>query len=401
MTVFVTLLVCPIDWRNQPALDVSEPFLALEWPLPDNRIGRNSAAFDLDEQPVIYRCHESDGALRAEGQATLGQLLEGLGLRDAMAARLGLAGSYVPLFLHARFADSEATYSCVILHWDRLLFLNTGARPLDPQAPPDAGAQSATAIRNQALLGHAEWRLFLNNHNNFSSYKKDRPDDEMEYKYNLDGGVDTWRLATQLYRSAARDILPGFTLHVAHPITHWDYDNYLFEISAPLEEKGYISFIPTPQGMYIIKRKVYPEDTLIRKEYRQREVTIDGSFEDHLREHFPGLVHRRLPHFKRVRYDVDFELLATGNIYVVMFDRSTVTELDCPPLVQCEVEYLHTRSCYQPRAVLDELAVVKEAVHAFLVEQGAQPVSTYYSKLTYLKDCVARLRGDDGTAPAV
>lgn len=78
-----------------------------------------------------------------------------------------------------------------------------------------------------------------------------------------------------------------------------------------------------------------------------------------------------------------------------MFDRSTVMELDCPPLVQCEVEYLHTRSCYPPRDVLDELVVVKDAVEAFLVEQGARPFAMYYSKLTYLKDCVARLRGDD------
>ncbi|HEU4321623.1 MAG TPA: hypothetical protein VFS21_00605 [Roseiflexaceae bacterium] len=344
MTVLVTMLICPIEWRNFPVAAHREPFVALEWQLHDSQIGANSAVIDIAEPTVVYRCYEAGGALRTEGRSPLRALLMGLCLSPELAERLDLDGNYTLLFLYVRLAESERVYSCTAFLRNRFLFLNTGVQPLGPQESPDA-----TVIRDRALLAHDTWRLFLNNHNNFNFFKKYLPDDEIEYKYNLAHDTNIWRLSNRLWQRIEQGGLPGFTPHFAHPTSQWDFDNYLFEISAPAEEKGYISFIPTARGTYIIKKKVYAEDSLIRKEYRQREVTIVGALDEYLREHFPSIVYRQLPHFRRIRYDVDIESLVTGNIYSVMFDRSTVRDQEYPPLVQCEVEYLQTRSCYPPR----------------------------------------------------
>ncbi len=384
MTVLATLLLCPIEWRNRPAAARREPFVALEWQLHDSQIGPNSAVIEIAEPTVDYRCYEAGGALRAEGRSLLRALLTGLCLSPELAERLDLDGNYTPLFLHARLGESERLYSCTAFLRDRLLFLNTDEQPAASHGHPDA-----TVIRDRALLAHDTLRLFLNNHNNFNFFKKYLPDDEIEYKYNLAHDVNIWRLANRLCQRVEQGRLSGFTPHFAHPISHWDFDNYLFEISDPPEEKGYISFIPTARGTYIIKKKVYAEDSLIRKEYRQREVTIAGTLDEYLREHLPGVVYRQLPHFQRIRYDVDIESLVTGNIYSVMFDRSTVLDGEYPPLVQCEVEYIQTRSCYSPRDVLAELDTIRAVTTAFLAEQQAAPVATFYSKLTYLQDCVA------------
>lgn len=383
------LVICPIRWRSSPLLGHEEPFLTVEWALAEEQVGENSALVEVGNQVVVYRWHAGDGVVVHMGEATLREMLSDVGVSETWAAQVGVRAHDVPLWLHVQVEGRSWLYSCVTSHWSSLLFLQTGSYVPDVGGGDDSVACYALRVRDQALQAHAKWRLFLNNHNNFNFYQKYRPDDEMEYKYTLAATADTWQLAARLYHQLAQGMLPGYMLHFAHPVTHWDFDNYVFEISAPPEERGYISFLPTASGTFIIKRKVYAEDALIRQEFRMRDVVIEGTFEAYLRDQYPTLVHRRLPAFRRVRYDVDVESLTTGNIFCIMFDRSTVMGVEWTPLVQCEVEYLQTRSCYPPRAVLDELADVSAAIHDFLIGQDVQPVATYYSKLTYLQACVA------------
>jgi len=65
------------------------------------------------------------------------------------------------------------------------------------------------------------------------------------------------------------------------------FENYLFEVTAPKTEKGYISFIRSPNNNYIIKHKIYNRDQLKRTELRSRDVQIKGSLEDYLKEKYP------------------------------------------------------------------------------------------------------------------
>jgi hypothetical protein len=392
-TISATLFVCPIEWRNTCASEPLVPFVAVDLQLSHACWGANSAIITINNTQVHYRIVRDNVTLRSNN-ISLCDLFTDIGVSEAFSADAGLSGNYVPLFLSIPQAATQILYSCTTFHSGKLLFLNAGIKHQSDVQPPllaDEGQELAERL-DAALEFHRRSYLFLNNHNNFNFYKKYRPDDEIEYKYNLERTSNIWLLAVDLHRSIGRGDLAPFILHFANPITHWDFDNHMFEIYEPAVEQGYISFIPTASGKYILKRKIYTADALIRKEFRQREIDITTTFEDYLLAHFPGLAFRKLPPFRRVRYDVDFESLDTGNIYSVMFDRCAIMEFDCTPLLQCEVEYIQTRSCHQPIRVLDELEQVNLFVHAFLIRQAAQPIPTYYSKLTYLKDMLTSMQ---------
>ena len=103
----------------------------------------------------------------------------------------------------------------------------------------------------------------------------------------------------------------------------------------------------------------------------------------------------RLPSFRRVRYDINFESVRTGHVYGVFFDHCSLVEARDVTLNQCELEYLRSRVAVEPdeAEVLTEMEEIIGWLEAFLRERGLNDRRGFYSKRTFLKDAVAARPG--------
>ena len=193
-----------------------------------------------------------------------------------------------------------------------------------------------------------------------------------------------------LYERLRAGGLDGYLVEYRDEFQAWDYLNHLFEVAAPEADRGYVSFIPAADGSYLVKRKWYGQDALARRERITKGVSLSGSLERYVAEEL-RLNARRLPSFRRVRYDVNFESLATGHVYGVFFDRCWLRDRPDVVLSQCELEYLRSRTVLPPdeAAVLVELDEIARWLERFLRAQGLPAERGFYSKLSFLRDTVA------------
>ncbi|MFI5779563.1 hypothetical protein [Nocardia sp. NPDC051570] len=239
-----------------------------------------------------------------------------------------------------------------------------------------------------AIALHAEQSVFLNNHQRY--YRKCFAGKELEYKYTLTPPADIWTLTTELYRRLRAGDLPGYLMEYRDEFQAWDYANHLFQVTDPEPDRGYVSFIPTTDGKNLVKRKWFARDSFERRESHTYGVQPADGFAGYVRDEL-GVSATRLPAFRRVRYDVNFESARTGHVYGIFFDH--VSLFDAPDVVlnQCELEYLRSRTAVEPdeQAVLDELAVIAGWLEVFLREQGLTDERGYYSKMSFLLDAVA------------
>jgi hypothetical protein len=171
----------------------------------------------------------------------------------------------------------------------------------------------------------------------------------------------------------------------------WEFNNFLYEVTSPEEFRGYISFIECPDNKYFLKQKLFSKDQLSRIEKRTYNVTIKSDFELYLANQFPNYKFSKLSPFRRKRYDANIESLDTGNLYSIMFDRCVLMDRPEIQLVQCEIEYLKTRSAQPTRKVLSELELVYKYVRGELAKLGIPATPTFYSKLSFLKDAQKKL----------
>lgn len=241
----------------------------------------------------------------------------------------------------------------------------------------------------EALARHGTDALFLNNHQRY--YRKCFPGRELEYKYSFDPPTaDIWTLTATLYQRLLDGELAGFVPEYRDEFQAWDYLNHLFQVSGPRSDRGYVSFIPTTDGKNLVKRKWFEADSFDRRESHTYGVEAAQGFDAYVRDEL-GLISVRLPSFRRVRYDVNFESTHTGHVYGIFFD--TVSLVDAPDvqLQQCELEYLRSRTVIQPdpEAVLREIAAIATWLEGFLREHGRTDERGYYSKLSFLLDSVA------------
>jgi hypothetical protein len=240
----------------------------------------------------------------------------------------------------------------------------------------------------EAVRLHAGRALFLNNHQRY--YRKCFSGRELEYKYTLRPPVDIWTATVELYRRLRAGELPGYVMEYRDEFQAWDYTNHLYQVTAPEPERGYVSFIPTTDGLNLVKRKWYTADSFSRRETHTYGVRAEHGHQAYLRDEL-GLAGTPLPPFRRVRYDVNFESTRTGHVYGIFFDH--VSLLDAPDAVlsQCELEYLRSRTAVEPDedAVLTEIDEIAHWLEAFLAERGLGNERGYYSKLTFLLDTVA------------
>lgn len=245
-----------------------------------------------------------------------------------------------------------------------------------------------------ALAALREHAAFLTCHE--AGYRNHSPGVELEHKITLRPTTPlatVWDLAAHVHEHVAAGELDGFALLYRDSFQTWDFLNHLFRVTAPDAERGYVSFIPTTTGpdVYLVKRKHFTRDAPARREQLTADIVIPGSLERYVRDTL-GVTAHRLPTFRRVRYDVNVESLRSGNVFTILFDRCHLVDRPDVALVQCEIEYAHSRTLRPPgaedvQADLDYLA----ARLTRLTEGHRLPTAPeHYSKLTLLTQQACR-----------
>jgi hypothetical protein len=340
--------------------------------------------------PLELAVRTVDGARRHTAKALGGELFPGMlagqALRESVTEVTGRAvGPLVPLFYVTADGDRAHVYSQIRFLAEDACFIRITSETVATADVKDLGWLP------EAVRLHAEQFLFLNNHQRY--YRKCFSGKELEYKYTLTPPVDVWTLTVELYQSVLNGELPGYLMEYRDEFQAWDYLNHLFEVTGPTEaERGYASFIPTTDGKHLLKRKWYAEDTFDRRESHMYGLDLadDGGFERYVREELK-VEAVRLPSFRRVRYDINFESVRTGHVYGVFFDHCSLVEAREVTLNQCELEYLRSRVAVEPdeAEVLAEMNQIVVWLEAFLRARGLSDQRGFYSKRTFLKDAVA------------
>ncbi|MGW1812908.1 hypothetical protein ACWCQM_04900 [Streptomyces sp. NPDC002125] len=335
-----------------------------------------------------------DATRRVTGKARGDELFPGMRvggpLREAVTGLTGRpAGPVVPLFYVTADGGRAHVHSQIRFLAEDACFIR-----ITPEPVATADVETLGWLPDAVRL-HAEGFLFLNNHQRY--YRKCFTGRELEYKYTLAPPVDVWTTTVELYQNLLEGGLPGYIMEYRDEYQAWDYLNHLFEVTGPTEaELGYASFIPTTDGKHLLKRKWYAEDTFDRRESHTYGLDLadDGGFERHILEELK-VEAVRLPSFRRVRYDVNFESVRTGHVYGIFFDHCSLVEAREVTLNQCELEYLRSRVAVEPDP--DEVLVEMEGIalwlEGFLRAHGLNDTRGFYSKRTFLKDAVAARPG--------
>ena len=309
------------------------------------------------------------------------QLFEGMLAGDA----LGGIAMLTPLWLLARDADGAHVFVALRHMVSDALFVRLHAEPFDDSSDAELSRVAAEL--------HRKHSLFLNNHQCY--YRRLFPGEEIEHKYTLPLETDIWETTLRLYQVVREGDWAGFIPEYADEFQAWDYLNYLFAVPEPPEERGYVSFIPLSTGGYTIKRKWFAEDATRRGEKYQPAPAGLTDLDAYIRDTLGLTSAQRMPTFRRVRYDLNFESMRTGHVYGIFFDRSMTVDGPAAQLVQCELEYLRTRSILplEESEVLRELDEVAFRLEGFLAAEGFPTERGVYSKLSFLRDVVR-----DGTS---
>jgi hypothetical protein len=231
-------------------------------------------------------------------------------------------------------------------------------------------------------------------------YTKWRPDYEIERKYTFKNEIpDTWALTNRLYQRILAGDLKGFVPELDMEFQVFDYESHIYEVINPPEEKGYISFIPQADGRMTIKQKWFEQNAEVRKETVtwNNDLRLEDSAE-HATKMTGKSELQRLPVFRRKRFDVNFESLATGNIFGVYFDICRVTEPGYRDFFgQCEVEYCRSRTLWPIRDVMQEYEFVCAYTNRFLLEESVAFEQNLFSKLDFVRQAY---EGQNETAMA-
>lgn len=388
-----------IDGRIAPAEAAFA--LAVELEPVERTVPENTILLALDGREAPLRLLDAERRELWSGRAPLAELLEGRVLADPLRRGLAAAlppaeaarlGSWAPAFYASWDGDGGRVHlhGRVRLGERDALFVRTSPEQRRWEGAALAGPAGAAAPwLTEAARLHAHDPLFLNNHQCY--YRKCHAGVELEHKLTLlDPAADIWELTALAHRGLLAGRLPGYLPEYGDDHQAWDFLNHLFEVRAPEPERGYVSYLPTTDGLHTIKRKWYAEDALARRERHYRGVEVALPLERDVAERF-GVEARRLPSFRRVRYDVNLESARTGHVYGIMFDHCSLLERPDVTLLQCEVEYLRTRSVLAPDAdaIEPELAELAAWSEALLDAQGVPYRRDFYSKLSFLRDAVA------------
>lgn len=251
------------------------------------------------------------------------------------------------------------------------------------------GPVEALLWLDPVLTAHAESALRLNNHLRY--FRTHFAGTELEYKYNLQPAPDIWPVSMELLKALRHGELADCRPEYRNEFQIHYFDNHMFDVAGPDEERGYASFIPTVNGTHVLKRKWFAEDTFARREQISTDIEISpDSFGAYLRSEL-GLQVQALPPFRRVRYDIQCESMRTGHVFGIFFDRCSLLAAPDVVLSQCEMEYRRSRSLldHDEEAVLREMERIDRWLLSYLAARGLAKERTFYSKLSFLRDAVA------------
>ncbi|MGQ0776601.1 MAG: hypothetical protein ACT4NY_19610 [Pseudonocardiales bacterium] len=297
----------------------------------------------------------------------------------------------VPLFYVAETPTTDTmelhVYSQIRFLADDACFIRITQAPL-----PVAGIDDLSWLTT-ALELHTRQAQYLNSHE--CHYRKCFDGQELEYKYTLDPLVDIWALAVDTHRRLHAGHIIGFMPRYRNEFESWDFLNYLFEVTGPEPDRGYVSFIPMVNGKYLLKRKWFTQDAFARREQLTTDIAIEGPLDDYLHNTL-YLKTQPLPPFRRIRYDINVESTHTGNLFSILYDRCILLDTPDVILCQCELEYIKTRTAFLPKEteVLNDFDHLTRWIETLLTDHQLSNHRTTYSKLSFLRDTVAgNLRG--------
>lgn len=214
---------------------------------------------------------------------------------------------------------------------------------------------------------------------------------EMEVKFTFDHGLDIYAGATGVLRRLRAGDLSGFVEHPVKAFWPSERRTRMLEIRGPGEERGYISFTDTPESnVYIEKVKKFHQEALLREERVTKGVVVpdatQGGFERYVQDTH-GFETIDLGAFRRTRYDIDFESLETGNVYGMMFDHCVVEHAPDHALLQCEIEYLESRTLGEvdQDRVARQLDEIVEWLRGHFGELGLSFDVGFHSKLAFMR----------------
>lgn len=291
----------------------------------------------------------------------------------------------VPLALLAPVDNEWVIYLPIRMDGDNGLFMRVDAMPAEPgTGPPELHAviHRLPALAENAG-SHECW------------YFKHDENIEYEHKFTLEPDTDIYTLARQVRNNVGLGELRRYRWEYRDDWQTWQFDNYLFDVTGPLESDcGYASFIPKLGGGHIIKRKIYPEDGFRRTELKSlcpQPLPTVADKAAHLRDAL-DLEVTYLGRFRRIRFDVQLENIDTGHIHSIMIDRCTFPDYDPTILQQLEVEYLRSRGTARDceAEICDELDELKTWSRSLLEQLGIGADEQYMSKATFLQQLSQR-----------
>ncbi|MEV6165593.1 hypothetical protein AB0L71_27495 [Streptomyces sp. NPDC052052] len=213
---------------------------------------------------------------------------------------------------------------------------------------------------------------------------------EIEQKVTLTDEVSIWSLTKDIWTAVENGDFPGFITDPGYELTRWHFVQHNFEVLAPAEEVGHYAFQENPDGRYQLKMKKFSADALRREETFRKGVEVPAAdFEGYLAREFPALRFRRLPGFRRTRFDVNVQSVTTGHSFGIETDEVTTSDVAGRTLRQVEMEYLETRrhAGMDAASIDSELNRLTDLVEALLARRGIGAERNLYSKLSFLRDC--------------
>ena len=362
------MLIASTDLLHDPRPVAADEIITLvglpDYPPPSVAPNTVLLSFDADAPtPVLTRTVNAPAA--SWDTAPARDLLTGLGIGDALKnairrlSPVSLPANHTPLVCAMRYPDGWHTYSRTDQTTNQWRFIRTSA---DPVAAPD---DADLPWLDPALAAHAEHAQALNNA--YCTTPDGLAGLEVEVKLTLDPTAAIWPLATELHRrllgGEILTMIPRFGVDIAA----WDYDNFLFEVTAPADQRGYVSFMDIGGNGFQLKRKQFDSDALKRRERLTSDIHPDRPLDAYVRDVL-HLQARQLPPFRRIRYDIMMESAATGNRYSILLDRCTLHQDASQVLTQCEIEYRRTRSVLHvsEESVLNELTALCDWTTHFL-----------------------------------
>lgn len=262
-------------------------------------------------------------------------------------------------------------------------------------------ARIASATLDQDLRSHFE-RAHIRLNNFECYYIKGMPDTELEQKFDITAPYDYLEASRRFYAELEEGAITGFRPQLGDEIQPWSYDNNFCSI-LPNEQGigGYVSIMhwsrkkkeSWDEPVVTFKKKMFKEDALERWERNYHNQRIEGTPEEALAAYFK-LPLARLPEWRRTRFDIACECVATGNVFMINLEDSRVFDDRTPEgrLQQCEIEYLKTRGVPDEKAIYADFEALSREVERFMERFGLSFTRSNYSKLTFLNEYIARRR---------